>query len=108
MKKIILSAIVAVCAISANAQTWAGGSLGFNVTDFDGASETQMDLTLAPEIGYTLNDNWEVAAALKFGIAIAARMLTKPMERTKETANPTKKPKNQVDQEKFFLFVSLE
>jgi hypothetical protein len=67
MKKIILSAIVAVCAISADAQTWAGGSVGFNVRDIEGAPETQMDLTIAPEIGYSLNEKWDVAAAVKFG-----------------------------------------
>ena len=68
MKKIILSAIVAVCAISANAQIWAGGSLGFNVEDHKRWAETQTDFTIAPEIGYSLNEKWDVAAALKFGI----------------------------------------
>lgn len=68
MKKIILSAIVAVCALSANAQKWVGGSVGFNVTDYEGAAETQMNFTLAPEIGYSLNENWDIAAALKFGM----------------------------------------
>lgn len=66
MKKIILSAIVAVCAISANAQIWAGGKLGFNATSGDSYKETQTEITIAPEVGYTINDNWDVAAALNF------------------------------------------
>jgi hypothetical protein len=68
MKKIILSAIVAVCAISANAQVWAGGKLGFNATSGDAYAETETQLTIAPEIGYTINDNWDVAAAINFSL----------------------------------------
>ena len=68
MKKIILSAIVAVCAISANAQVWAGGKLGFNATSGDLYAETETQLTIAPEIGYTINDNWDVAAAINFSL----------------------------------------
>ena len=43
-----------------------GGRLGFNIIDRDAAPESQMDLTIAPEVGYTLNENWDVAAALRF------------------------------------------
>jgi len=66
MKKIILSAIVAVCAISANAQIWAGGSVGFNVGKaFDGADNTSI-FTIAPEVGYNVSDNLAVALAFGF------------------------------------------
>ena len=64
MKKIILSAIVAVCAISANAQVWAGGSLGFNAYSGDSYNETYTNLTIAPEIGYSINEKLDVAAAI--------------------------------------------
>lgn len=68
MKRIILSAIVAVCALSANAQFWGGGSVGFDVTDFKGAPESQMTLNIAPEVGYSINEKWDAAVALRFGL----------------------------------------
>jgi hypothetical protein len=68
MKKIILSAIVAVCAISANAQVWAGGKLGFTATSGDAYAETQTQVAIAPEIGYSINDKVDVAAAIGFSL----------------------------------------
>ena len=68
MKKIILSAIVAVCAISANAQVWAGGRLGFVATSGDAYAETQTQLTIAPEVGYAINEKVDIAAALNFSL----------------------------------------
>ena len=68
MKKIILSAIVAVCAISANAQVWAGGKLGFTATSGDAYAETQTQVAIAPEIGYSINDKVDVAAAISLSM----------------------------------------
>ena len=68
MKKIILSAIVAVCAISANAQVWAGGKLGFTATSGDAYAETQTQVAIAPEIGYSINDKVDVAAAISLSL----------------------------------------
>ena len=68
MKKIILSAIVAVCAISANAQIWAGGKLGFNATSGDSYKETQTQVNIAPEVGYTINDKIDVAASISLSL----------------------------------------
>lgn len=67
MKKIIISVLVAVCAISANAQTWVGGSLGFDVKDFDATDESQTIIEVSPEVGYSINSKWDVAVALEFG-----------------------------------------
>lgn len=65
MKKIILTAIVAVVSIAANAQIWAGGSLGFsNNSPKEGDNSTT--LTFAPEIGYTLNDKIDLGVALDY------------------------------------------
>lgn len=64
MKKIILAAIVAASSLAANAQVWVGGSLGFNVTDKDNADKSEMIFQVAPEVGYSLNENWDVAVAL--------------------------------------------
>ena len=66
MKKIILSAIVAVCSLTANAQVWMGGSLGFDMTDYEGRDNNETVFSIAPEVGYSLNENWDVAVALSF------------------------------------------
>lgn len=69
MKKILLAAVVAFSSLAANAQIWVGGSLGANFTtpDYDGA-ETLKEFTISPEVGYTLNDNWDIALAINTGI----------------------------------------
>ena len=66
MKKIILSAIVAVCAISANAQIWAGGSVGFNVGKHADGADNITKFEIAPEVGYNVSDNLAVALELGF------------------------------------------
>lgn len=75
MKKIILTALVAVATLSANAQVYVGGALGFqgrvNKVDAPTANdpkatknETKSTFTLAPEVGYTFNEKWEAGIAL--------------------------------------------
>ena len=67
MKKIILTALVAVASLSANAQVWLGGSLGFNYDKQSvkhGGSSSNTTFSIAPEIGYSLNDKWDLALAL--------------------------------------------
>lgn len=66
MKKLILTALVAVSALTANAQAWMGGSLGLNIRDYENPLESQTDIKIAPEIGYSLNDNWDIAVALSY------------------------------------------
>ena len=61
MKKIILAAFVAVASLSANAQVWLGGSLGF-----ESEKDANTTIEVAPEIGYTIDENWDVAVALGF------------------------------------------
>lgn len=67
MKKIILTAIVAVASITANAQVWVGGSFGFKYQNakIAGGELKTTSFTIAPELGYTLNDNWDLAIALE-------------------------------------------
>ncbi|MBQ4278266.1 MAG: porin family protein [Bacteroidaceae bacterium] len=71
MKKIILSALVAVCTLSASAQTWIGGEVGFNssTTKIGGVKTTATTFTVAPEVGYTLNDKFDVAVKVAYGHA---------------------------------------
>ena len=67
MKKIILTAIVAVASLGANAQIWVGGQLGFNYNTVkfgDDKLETTT-FSLAPEVGYTLSDKLDIAIALR-------------------------------------------
>lgn len=69
MKKIILSALVAIVSLTANAQFWAGGQVGFNTskTTIDGNELDKANtFTLIPEIGYKLNDNWDIAVAIGY------------------------------------------
>ncbi len=65
MKKVFLATVVALMSFAASAQVWMGGSIGLDFTkpDFDGA-KTLTTFTLAPEVGYTLNDKWDIAIAL--------------------------------------------
>ena len=72
MKKIFMIAVMAVAAVSANAQLWIGGEIGFNSTTntFKTGAHSQdftsSNFTFAPEIGYNLSDNWAVAAKIGY------------------------------------------
>ena len=62
-------AVIAAAAVSANAQTWIGGSLGFNTekTTVDGEKlSSGTSFEIAPEVGYSLNENWDVAIKLGY------------------------------------------
>ena len=66
----ILAALVAVASLSANAQVWVGGEVGFSAgkTTNNGTKlGAGADFNLIPEIGYTLNDKFDIAVAI--GIA---------------------------------------
>ena len=67
MKKMILAALVAVVSMSANAQFWAGGEVGFTAdkTTINGDKiGNGAYFNLIPEIGYTVNDKIDVALAI--------------------------------------------
>ena len=62
MKKILLAACFALASTAMQAQVWLGGSLGLN---FQSADEVDMTtFTIAPEIGYKLNDKWDIAIGI--------------------------------------------
>ncbi len=63
MKKIILMATFAVASLSANAQAWVGGALGFDFKDQKDVATTTF-FKIAPEVGYNLSDKWTIALAL--------------------------------------------
>lgn len=67
MKKILLTALVAVASLAANAQVWVGGELGFNAgkTSYDGDKwGAGAKFNFIPEIGYTINDKFDIALAI--------------------------------------------
>ena len=65
MKKIVLTALVCVMAMVANAQNfYVGGSLGF--WDYNNDDVDASTYTLAPEIGYKLNSDWAIGAQLAY------------------------------------------
>lgn len=65
MKKFIAAVVVALSTLTASAQVWVGGSLGFSVTDYEGSSSSITNLTIAPTVGYKLNEKWEIGLSLE-------------------------------------------
>lgn len=72
MKKIMMTLAAVAVAATMNAQVWIGGELGLNSTtnkvEASGVStdNTLYNFTIAPEIGYNLDENWAVAIKLGF------------------------------------------
>lgn len=62
MKKLFLTAVVAIIAISANAQAYVGAGAGL-WRNFD-ANRTSFNI--APEVGYALSDTWALGVALDY------------------------------------------
>ncbi|NDV65990.1 outer membrane beta-barrel protein [Bacteroides sp. 224] len=62
MKKIVMFLFVVCAAVAANAQVYAGGSLGF--WDNDDADKTSF--RIVPEVGYTLDDKWALGIELGY------------------------------------------
>lgn len=73
MKKIMMIAVMAVAAISANAQMWVGGSLGFNNSKVDGDESSVTNFSIKPEVGYSLNEKWDVALGIGYSFSDANR-----------------------------------
>lgn len=67
MKKIILTALVAVVSLAANAQIWAGGSLSMSSNHLNGQDNSTNLFSITPEIGYSISDNLDIAVALSYG-----------------------------------------
>ena len=68
MKKIVMMAVMAVAALSANAQVWVGGEVGFASSHVNGVG-TVKEFTLQPEVGYSLSDKFDVAIKLGYSYA---------------------------------------
>jgi outer membrane protein W len=72
MKKIMMTLAAVAVAATMNAQVWVGGEIGFNADKTtvknNGVSNdvTTNNFTIAPEIGYNLNEKWAVAMKIGF------------------------------------------
>ncbi|MCR5313223.1 MAG: porin family protein [Bacteroidaceae bacterium] len=66
MKKIILTAVLAVSSLCASAQVWMGGSIGFKSTTLDATDKSTTAFTFAPVVGYTLSDAWDIALEIAY------------------------------------------
>ena len=62
MKKLFLVLAFAFAGIfTANAQVWIGGGLGASI------QKNHTSLSLAPEVGYAINNHWQVALGAGYG-----------------------------------------
>lgn len=66
MKKIIMMAVMAVAAVSANAQVYVGGSFGFSQEHESNSGVSDNNFTIVPEVGYNLNEKFAVGATLGY------------------------------------------
>ncbi|MBQ0158679.1 MAG: outer membrane beta-barrel protein [Bacteroidales bacterium] len=66
LKKLFLAAAFVACSLGANAQIWMGGSLGLGLFKYNDADKTQTTFSIKPEIGYTLNEKWDLGIGLGF------------------------------------------
>lgn len=95
MKKIFLAAVVALFAINANAQFWAGGALGFESTNIDKDADIKKSaFNFAPEFGYNFADNMGVGIALS-------------MNNSKDVVGDNKTKKNRYLVAPYFRYVFL-
>lgn len=62
MKKLFLLAALFMATISASAQFYTGGALGFSRN----ATDNITNVIIAPEVGYTFNDKWSFAGVLDY------------------------------------------
>ena len=69
MKKILMVAVMAAAAVSANAQWYVGGQLGLDFNKANKDADSQMTFSIAPEVGYNINENWAVGAQVGFSMA---------------------------------------
>lgn len=66
MKKILFVAIIALCAMSAKAQVYVGGTFGVSVetNKVNDESQTNSTYSISPEVGYQINNVWAVGLSL--------------------------------------------
>ena len=66
MKKVIATFVIALATISASAQTYLGGGIGFSSTDMKGEDKSLTQFTITPEIGYNLDEKWALGLGVSY------------------------------------------
>jgi len=66
MKKLFMTLVAVVLAVSANAQWFVGGTVGISSVKNAGA-DNETTYKIIPEFGYNVNTDWTVGIALGFG-----------------------------------------
>ena len=68
MKKIVLSVIVALIAITANAQVYVGGTFGVgsDKVETEGTEVRNTTFKILPEVGYELSEDWSVGTVVGY------------------------------------------
>jgi len=62
MKKFLLTLVVATLSLTASAQVYVGGEVGF----WRNYNSNQTTFSLAPEVGYTLSEDWAIGLSLDY------------------------------------------
>lgn len=77
MKKIVLSVIVALIAITANAQVYVGGTFGVgsDKVETEGTEVKNTTFKILPEVGYELNEDWSVGTVVGYEYLNSATLL---------------------------------
>ena len=99
MKKIVLSIIVALIAITANAQVYVGGTFGVgsDKVETEGTEVKNTTFKILPEVGYELNEDWSVGTVVgyeynKSGDVKTIFILFYTIQMNGETFAPVKEP----------------
>ena len=69
MKKFIATFVIALATISASAQTYLGGGIGFSSTDMEGKDKSLTQFAITPEIGYNLDEKWALGLGVSYSYA---------------------------------------
>ncbi len=66
MKKIIAIALVAMMTLTANAQVFVGGAIGYASVKANKDAKSVNTFNFAPEIGYNFNEDWTAGVTLGY------------------------------------------
>ncbi len=66
MKKIMAIALVAMMTLTANAQVFVGGAIGYSTSKAKKDAKSTNTFKFAPEIGYNFNENWTAGIELNY------------------------------------------
>lgn len=66
MKKFFIMAALAVASMTASAQVYVGGSLGFESSKANSDADNLTSFSIKPEVGYNLDENWAVGIQLGY------------------------------------------